>query len=117
LFIHIVKKVDRLTKPEQFSLVFQKGISRADRLLVIKALPNQLECSRYGISVSKRVGNAVVRNRIKRVLREILRLSPREQGWDIVLIARSPAAYCDYHSLNQSVLNLMSRAKSSVEVK
>jgi ribonuclease P protein component len=105
-----VEKVEHLTKPEQFSLVYEKGISLADRLLVLKALPNQLEYSRYGISVSKRVGKAVVRNRVKRVLREIIRLTPIERGWDIVFIARSPAASGEYHQLDKSVLNLLSRA-------
>jgi ribonuclease P protein component len=110
-----VEKVNRLTKPEQFSLVFKKGISQADRLLVIKALPNQLETSRYGISVSKKVGNAVVRNRVKRVLREILRLSPPENGWDIVVVARSPSASCDYQHLEKSIQSLLSRAKIALK--
>jgi ribonuclease P protein component len=105
-----VEKVDRLTKPEQFTVVFEKGISQVDRFLVLKALPNKLEYCRYGISVSKRVGNAVVRNRVKRVLREILRLSHLENGWDIVFIARSPSASSDYQHLCKSVLNLLSRA-------
>ena len=106
-----MKSGQRLTKPEQFTQVYNTGISRADRLLVLKALPNQLEVSRFGISVSKRVGGAVVRNRVKRLIREILRLGNVDPGWDIVLIARSPAAGSDYHQLEESVKSLLSRAK------
>jgi ribonuclease P protein component len=104
-----VEKIGRLTKPEQFALVYNKGISKSDRFLVLKAVPNQLDYSRYGISISKKVGKAVVRNRVKRVLREILRLALPKSGWDFIIIARSPAALCKYHSLCESVLNLLSR--------
>jgi ribonuclease P protein component len=105
-----VDKIGVLTKPEQYALVYEKGISRADSILVIKAIPNQTEQSRYGISVSKKVGKAVVRNRVKRILREILRLSPLECGWDIVLIARRSIVFCNYHRIQKSVTNLLSRA-------
>jgi ribonuclease P protein component len=105
-----VEKVERLTKPEQYTLVYENGISQVDRFLVLKAMPNQLEYSRYGISVSKKVGKAVVRNRVKRMLREILRLAPFEIGWDVVLIARGSAAFSDYQHLDISVMNLLSRA-------
>ena len=105
-----MEKIGRLTKPEQFALVYNKGISKSDRFLVLKAVPNQLDYSRYGISISKKVGKAVVRNRVKRVLREILRLTLPKSGWDFIIIARSPAAFCNYHSICESVLNLLSRA-------
>ena len=77
---------------------------------MMKALPNGLVSSRYGISVSKRVGKAVVRNRVKRLLREILRVTPVRRGWDIVFIARSGAADAGYVNLGKSVSDLLSRA-------
>jgi ribonuclease P protein component len=104
-------KNDRhLTKPEQFTSVYNYGSTLVDRFLVLKFKPNQLEYSRYGISVSKRVGKAVIRNRVKRILREILRLSSLCRGWDIILIARSPAAGSEYWQLERSVINILSRA-------
>jgi ribonuclease P protein component len=105
-----MKREQRLTKPDQYTLVYNEGSTQADRLLVIKTRPNRLEYSRYGISVSKRVGNAVVRNKVKRRLREILRLTNLNPGWDIILIARTPIAGSDYPQINKSVNNLLSRA-------
>ncbi len=99
-----------LTKTAQYALVYNKGSARVDRLLVVKALPNALELSRYGFSVSRRLGGAVVRNRVKRVLREILRQVPVKPGWDIIFIARSPAAKAGYAELNKSVTDLLLRS-------
>lgn len=100
-----------LTKPEQYALVYSKGRSWISDLVVMKALPNGLTLSRYGLSVSKRIGKAVTRNRVKRLLREILRIKPLEPGWDIVFIARPLAAGVDYAALEKSVENLLSQAQ------
>ncbi len=78
---------------------------------MMKALSNKLSLSRYGLSVSKRVGKAVTRNRVKRLLREVLRLTPLEPGWDIIFIARSGAASANYAELEKSVVSLLSRAQ------
>ncbi len=76
----------------------------------MKALPNGLSLSRYGFTVSRRVGKAVVRNRVKRLLREILRQTQLKPGWDIVFIARPSAARANYESLGKSVRGLLFRA-------
>ncbi len=100
-----------LTKPQQYTLVYRKGGSRRSDLLVIRALPNGLGLSRYGLSVSKRVSKkAVTRNRVKRLLREILRVTPLNPGWDIVFIAQPPAASVGYSCLKKSVEDLLSRS-------
>ncbi len=99
-----------LTKPQQYALVYSKGSSRVSNLVVMKALPNGLTLSRCGLSVSKRVGKAVTRNRVKRLFREILRIMPLKSGWDIVFIARPVVADADYTSLKRTVEGLLSRA-------
>lgn len=98
-----------LRESRHYALVCNGGRSWANNLVVMKALPNGLASSRCGLSVSRRVGKAVTRNRVKRRLREILRVAPLETGWDIVFIAR-PAANTGYANLEKSVAGLLSRA-------
>lgn len=100
-----------LTKPDQYALVYSNGRSWVSGLVVMKALPNGLALSRYGFSVSRRVGKAVIRNRVKRLFRHILRLKPLEPGWDIVFIARPLAANADYAGLEKAIDDLLSRAQ------
>lgn len=110
LRVGVVRGEQHLTKTAQYGLVYNKGRSWANALVVMKALPNGLDLSRYGFSVSRRVGKAVVRNRVKRLLREILRQAPLKSGWDIVFIARSLVAGAGYVVVEKSTKDLLSRA-------
>jgi len=100
-----------ITKPEQYADIYNRGASWVDKVVVVKTLHNGLTLSRYGFSVSSRVGGSVVRNRVKRQLREILRHASLKSGWDIVLIARPAAARVKYAVLETEVVKLLSKAK------
>jgi len=78
---------------------------------MMKAMPNSLNLSRYGFSVTKKVGKAVQRNRLRRLLREIMKQQSLRPGWDIVFIVRSVAVNTDYHQLESSVTKLLARAQ------
>ena len=99
-----------LTRSEQYTLVYEKGSSWTSELMVMKALPNQLARSRYGFSVGRRLGGAVVRNRVKRRMREIVRALPLEAGWDIIFIVRPKAATASFANLEKTVRGLLTRA-------
>jgi ribonuclease P protein component len=77
----------------------------------MKAMPNGLSLSRCGFSVTKKIGKAVQRNRLKRVFREIMRAQSLRSGWDIVLIARPAAVNSDYQRLEKAVSKLLAGAQ------
>ncbi|MCH8224604.1 MAG: ribonuclease P protein component [Chloroflexi bacterium] len=99
----------RLTSNKQFTRIRGQGDSAANRFLVIRYLPNGLDHSRFGFMVSRRIGNAVVRNRVKRRLREAVRLTPVKAGWDAVFIARRGTESAGYQELKQAAGNLLHR--------
>ncbi|GEM_PF-162300 len=100
----------RLRKASEFQAVRNSGKSWAHPLLVLRSRPNGLAVTRFGFSVAKRIGKAVVRNKVKRRLRECVRQAPVKGGWDVVFIARQPAAQATYQELVRDALELLGRA-------
>lgn len=106
-----MKFSESLKKNFQFRAVYRKGISLADRNLVIYLLKNGNDINRIGISVSKKVGNSVVRSRVTRLIRESYRLNEEfvKCGYDIVVIARVSSKDKDYNNISRSLINLLKR--------
>jgi len=99
-----------LTRRAQFLAVYEAGKASADHLIVVKALPNGMDVTRIGFSVTKDIGKATVRNRVKRLLKENVRLLDIKAGWDIVFIARRSIVKADFHQLTGSAVKLLRRA-------
>ena len=95
-------------KNKDFQIVYKKGKSYVNKYLIMYVLNNKEEENRLGISVSKKVGNSVVRHRITRLVRESYRLQKEkfQTGYDIVLIARSNAKDKSYSEIESALLHL-----------
>jgi ribonuclease P protein component len=95
--------------------VFQRlyrSPGQANGYMVLYARKNRTNTNRVGITVSKKLGHAVVRNRVRRRLREIYRLNEEkfQPGWDIVVVARTKAVYADFEKLTDAYLLLAAKA-------
>ena len=103
-----MKYSESLKKNRDFQQVYKRGTSKANRYLVMYVLPNQHMKNRLGISVSKKVGNSVVRHRITRLIRESYRLNEPLfcKGLDIVVIARASAKGKSYQEIESALLHL-----------
>ena len=99
---------ESLKKNHQFQFVYKNGKSYVNKYLVMYIKENGLERNRIGISVSKKVGNSVVRHRVTRLIRESYRLheSVFNSGLDIVVVARAGAAEVGYFEIESALLHL-----------
>ncbi|MEA2025069.1 MAG: ribonuclease P protein component [Chloroflexota bacterium] len=106
-----------LRSREDFARVGEKGRSRADRLMVVRFVPNAHDHDRFGISTGRRLGGAVQRNRVRRRIREILRHAPNGtgQGWDILIVARAPAVDASFDELRTALERLLHAIRGSVK--
>jgi ribonuclease P protein component len=102
----------RLLRRTEYDAVYKEGRRRASREFTVFLRPNGLDLSRFGWSVKKALGTAVRRNRIRRRLREIVRLNRQEiaSGWDIVIHPRSSAGTADFGPLADELLRLLPQA-------
>jgi len=100
-----------LSKPEDFAALQGEGTVRSHPLMVVRIRRTDLEATRFGLSTGRKLGGAVVRNRVRRRLREALRaMAPSFQpGWDVLIIARPPVIGADFQALASALQNLLRR--------
>jgi ribonuclease P protein component len=115
-----MRKKYRLRADADFQRVRREGATWAHPLLVLAAVPNGLEHSRFGFVVGRRIGKAVERNRLKRRLREAVRVRVQQgkiaAGWDMVFIARRPIRDASFQQVDQSIGLLLRRAALGASV-
>lgn len=99
----------RLLRRAEYDAVYRQGRRRAGHQFTVFFRPNGLDRSRFGASVKRQLGGAVVRNRIRRRIREILRLHRAEipAGWDIVIHPRSSVATAKFAALEAGLVQLI----------
>ena len=103
-----MKHSESLKKNMDFQNVYKNGKSYANKYLVMYVLKNDLNKNRIGISVSKKVGNSVIRHHITRLIRESYRLQEDmfNSSLDIVVIARGKAREVGYHEIESALIHL-----------
>ena len=103
-----MKFSESLKKNRDFQSVYRRGKSYGNKYLVMYLLPNQTESNRIGISVSKKVGNSIVRHHLTRLIRESYRLHEEnfQCGYDMVVVARTAAKDRTYHEIESALIHL-----------
>lgn len=98
-----------IKKNQDFKIVYKKRISKADKRLIVYINNNESKYNRLGISVSKKVGNSVVRHHIKRLLKESYRNWEYKviPGYDIVVVARKDANGASFYEIKDSLFFLL----------
>ncbi|BDB03495.1 ribonuclease P protein component [Clostridium botulinum] len=106
-------KENKIRKNKEFRHVYRRGKSYSNKLLVLYVCKNRYNINRLGVSVSKKVGKSVVRNRVKRLIKESYRLNldkDMKQGYDLVFIARNSSNDKDYKDIESALINLLKKA-------
>jgi ribonuclease P protein component len=83
--------------------------------MAVRSVANDLDLTRMAVSASKRVGNAVVRNRVRRRIKEAFRFLPVSEGFDVVIVPRPEAAQAGFAALQSELALLLKRARLLVE--
>jgi len=112
-----MKHTESLKNNEDFRKIYSTGKSYANKYLIMYMKRNEFSYNRIGISVSKKVGNSVIRHRITRLIRESYRLSEDSilSGLDIIVVARVGAKGKDYREIESALLHLIKLHKIGKE--
>lgn len=109
-------KSARLLTTSEFRLVHSSPYFAADAVLVVKGIKNEMDATRLGLSVSRKVGNAVVRNRWKRIIRDVFRTQRKNlpHGYDIVVRPKRNAI-CSYAGISRSLPRLIKKIEQKIQ--
>ena len=101
-----MKKTTTVKENYEFRRIYAKGRSGVSPYLVVYVRPNRRGHNRLGVTVSTKLGHAVVRNRVRRQLREIFRLNQDKltQGYDMIVVARTRAVHAEYREIDRAFL-------------
>lgn len=110
------KKVESLKKSNEFHEIFKKGRFFVGKQMVLYVLPNQLSSHRVGIVVRKKIGNSVKRNRIRRIIKEVLRndLSQISELKNLVVVVRKSDSTPDYNQVQKELRYLFKKCNISI---
>lgn len=105
-----MKTTVSIKKNRDFRFLYRRGKSSVSPLLAVYARRNKYAHNRIGITVSTKVGKAVVRNRVRRRIREAYRINEEcfGSGFDLVIVARVRAAEASFHDIEKSLRKLLS---------
>ena len=108
----MIKKENRLKKNKHFNYIYKNGNHISSSALVLYFLPSKTKSIKVGFAVTKKVGHAVVRNKIRRRLREIVRihLPNLKQSYNIIVVARENILNFSFEELNHQYANLIKKA-------
>jgi len=106
--------ITKIKKNAEFRKIYNSRMSVANRNMVLYFLSNDKEVSRFGFTVSKKIGNAVTRNRIRRLLGEVCRLNKEKfpSGYDYILMARRGIVGLNFFQIEEGLLELLDKIKT-----
>lgn len=108
----MLNKEMRISRGKEYKCIYNKGKRIPGKYIIVFAHKNQLLCNRFGIVTSKKIGNAVVRNRAKRQIREVIKknLDKLRPGYDIVVVSRYNIKEAVFADIEKDFLRLMGKA-------
>ena len=97
----------RIKKNEEFDYIIKNGKVIKNNLFVIYNIERKKDYNRYGISISKKIGNAVLRNKIKRRIKDIISKNSIKNGYDYVIIVRKEVGVLSFNKIKDDLLSLI----------